>query len=150
MIFRIEIREKRNFFDAQGNAVLKDIHDLEINSVEKVDFIQVYNFKGDLTPQEIRLIAEEILIDSVSQEYCLGSFNNYPSPNQVSLEIAYNPGVMDPVEDSVKKAIKDLGINKEVQVKTAKKYILTGNITKEELEIILDKLLYNKLIQHVV
>lgn len=57
---------------------------------------------------------------------------------------------MDPVEDSVKKAIKDLGIENVKIVRTAKKYLLRGSLTKKEILSISEKILFNKVIQHTV
>jgi phosphoribosylformylglycinamidine synthase len=66
------------------------------------------------------------------------------------VEIAYNTGVMDPVEESTKKAIKDLGISGIELVKTERKYFIEGKITDAQFNTICEKLLYNKVIQHVV
>ncbi|MCX5716532.1 MAG: phosphoribosylformylglycinamidine synthase subunit PurL [Candidatus Omnitrophica bacterium] len=56
---------------------------------------------------------------------------------------------MDPVEESTKKGIRDLGIPGVSSVKTAKKYIIKGGISDSELDFIGEKLLYNKVIQHI-
>ena len=65
------------------------------------------------------------------------------------VEIAYNQGVMDPVEESVLKAISDMGINGVISVRTAKQYYLEGEFSEDTAKIISEKLLYNKVIQHV-
>ena len=67
-----------------------------------------------------------------------------------AIEIAYNPGVMDPVEESALKGIRDLGIAQVQAVRRARRYLLYGNIPAQDLEIITSKVLSNKLIQHVV
>ena len=64
--------------------------------------------------------------------------------------MAYNPGVMDPVEESVLKGIRDLGIDAVTAVRTASKYLLWGDIPDETLSYISDKLLVNSVVQHVV
>ncbi|MEO0069985.1 MAG: phosphoribosylformylglycinamidine synthase subunit PurL [candidate division WOR-3 bacterium] len=66
------------------------------------------------------------------------------------VEIAYNPGVMDPAEESVKKGIRDLGIQGIEAVKTAKKYLIKGDLSEEQIDLVCEKLLMNKLIQHRV
>jgi phosphoribosylformylglycinamidine synthase II len=66
------------------------------------------------------------------------------------IEIAYNAGVMDPVEESARKAISDLGIRGVRSVKTAKKYLIRGNLSYREIQSIAQKTLYNKVIQHAV
>jgi len=150
MYWRIEVREKPNFFDAVGEGIKKDILDLGIDTVEEVSFIYVYTLKGELSFKEIKRISEELLADKITQQYYI---NQPYKPNDLDesvIEVAYNPGVMDPVEISVIKAIKDLGIDKEASVRTAKKYVLKGKLTKVQLNTICEKLLYNKLIQHIV
>ncbi|MFA4843147.1 MAG: phosphoribosylformylglycinamidine synthase subunit PurS, partial [Candidatus Omnitrophota bacterium] len=165
MRYKIEVVDKPGIFDAVGQGVEKDIFDLGISSVKEVKFIQVYLVTGNLTEGEVVSICEELLTDKVAQDYKIVS--NHPalpdrpvrasaqhpaaSPkaNQNVIEIAYNPGVMDPVEESVLKGIRDLGISDVESVKTAKKYILYGKLSTLQLKTISEKLLYNKLIQHI-
>jgi len=94
-------------------------------------FIQVYYLKGALSHLEVDRICKDILTDPITQ-ICKKS----GTPG-FSVEIAYNPGVMDPWEESLKKAIKDIGIKAEVSVKTARIYRRRD-------------VLMNKVIQHIV
>ena len=57
---------------------------------------------------------------------------------------------MDPVEESALKGIRDLKIEGATSVKTAKKYLIRGKLTDRQLKTISEKLLYNKLIQHII
>ena len=152
MQYKIEVVDKPGIFDAIGQGVKKDILDLGISSVKEVKFIQVYTLEGNLTENQALKICQELLTDKVSQEYKILSTctEDVHKTNQHIVEIAYNPGVMDPVEASVLKGIQDLGILSVESVKTAKKYILFGKLSSLQLKTIPDKLLYNKLIQHVV
>ena len=142
--------EKDGFYDAVGESVKKDIIDLGFkNKIKEVKFVYVYLIEADLQESDIRRICEELLIDPVTQDYsCRGSVSNEQAYKRV--EIAYNPGVMDPVEDSAKKAIRDLGIEGVRAVKTAKKYLIKGNFSKKEILSISKKILFNKVIQHAV
>jgi phosphoribosylformylglycinamidine synthase len=67
-----------------------------------------------------------------------------------TVEVAYNAGVTDPVEESVLKAIQDLGIEGVRAVKTAKRYLIEGELNESDLDIICRRLLVNPIIQHVV
>jgi len=152
MLHKIEIKDKPGIFDAAGQGIFKDILDLGIKGAKGVHFIQVYNIEGDLSRDELRMICEELLVDKISQEY---SIIEQPAlsagkKGQSLVEVAYNPGVMDPVEESALKGIRDLGIEGVASVKTAKKYFIEGSLTAQQLKTISEKLLYNKLIQHVV
>ncbi len=150
MFYKIEIKDKPGIFDAIGAGIKKDILDLGINSVQKVHFTQVYNIEGKLLENEIEAICEELLVDKISQDYSINESTSQRVNESTIIEVAYNPGVMDPVEESTLKGIGDLGIEGATSVKTAKKYLIKGRLTPAQLKTISEKLLYNKLIQHVV
>ncbi len=150
MLWRIEIKKKDGFYDAVGESVKKDIIDLGFkNKIKDVKFVYVYLIEADSQESDIRRICEELLIDPVTQDYSYRQ-NVSNEKEYKRAEIAYNPGVMDPVEDSVKKAIKDLGIEGISQVKTSKKYLIKGKLSKKEILSISEKVLFNKVIQHTV
>jgi len=152
MLYKIEVKDKPGIFDAAGASVKKDILDLGIKAVREVRFVQVYIIEGNLSEVQIKRISAELLVDPISQNYFLdtGKPVNWQTGKQSIVEIAYNPGVMDPVEESTIKGIRDLGIESVTSVKTAKKYILQGKLSQAQFKTISDKLLYNKLIQHIV
>ncbi len=152
MTYQIEVRERSGIFDAVAEGVKKDIVDLGIAAVRAVSFVQVYWLEGELDVALAKRIAGELLADPISQEYavfCGGATPAVPRASFV-VEVAYNPGVMDPVEESALKGIRDLGISAVRRVRTAKKYILGGDLSGQQLQTISEKLLYNKLIQHII
>ncbi|MCX5712063.1 MAG: phosphoribosylformylglycinamidine synthase subunit PurS, partial [Candidatus Omnitrophica bacterium] len=151
MVYRVEVQEKPGVFDAVGQGVKKDIFDLGTFAVSGVRFVQVYLIEGDISEKDACKISSELLIDPVTQDYRIidqSVSENKKRSQDLVVEIAYNPGVMDPVEESTLKGIADLGISGVTAVKTAKKYLFTGKISHAQLKIITDKLLCNKLIQH--
>ena len=162
MQYKIEIKDKSGIFDAVGAGIKKDILDLGITTVRDVSFCQVYLIEGAFSEKQLKSICEELLVDKISQEYSLSESKtrSYEPISNTSrsglekdefvIEVAYNPGVMDPVEESVLKGIKDIGIEGVESVKTARKFLLKGSLTDLQLKTISEKLLYNKLIQHVV
>ncbi|MFA5059577.1 MAG: phosphoribosylformylglycinamidine synthase subunit PurL [Candidatus Omnitrophota bacterium] len=154
MIWRVEIKDKKGIFDAIGDGTQKDILDLGIRSVKKVSFVQVYLIEGNCSESNAKTICEELLVDRIIQDYSLqDSAKTTTLRNSKDLkviEIAHNVGVMDPVEASTLKGIADLGIAGIASVRTAKKYILTGKVSSKESDVIVNKILCNKLIQHVV
>jgi phosphoribosylformylglycinamidine synthase II len=155
MFWRIEVKNKANILDPVGEGIKRDIIDLGINTVSDVKMVQVYILEGDLTAGDVKKIADELLADLIIQTSVHGKiddkkFQAKPKNNYHVIEIAYNPGVMDPWEESTRKGICDLGINGLNSVKTGRKYLLTGKINQQQLDLIGDKLLYNKVIQHIV
>ncbi|MEW5894564.1 MAG: phosphoribosylformylglycinamidine synthase subunit PurL [Candidatus Omnitrophota bacterium] len=153
-MWRIEVKEKPGIFDAVGESVHKNILDLGFQHVEEVALVLVYTLEGDISEKDVYRIGSELLSDRVSQNFSFvqGSAPHFDhsSRNEHIVEIAYNPGVMDPVEESVLKGIRDMGIGGVTAVRTARQYQIKGKISEEEAQVIVDKVLSNKLIQHLV
>ena len=149
--YKIRVSEKEGVFDAIGQGILKDIRDLAVKGVTGARFALRYYLDGDINEAQARRIAEELLIDKITQEYSLdeGGFR-HDANGCKTIEIAYNPGVMDPVEESLLKAVKDMGISGLNGVQTAKEYLLKGDVSDGAVKTISEKLLYNKVIQHII
>ena len=150
---RIEVSLKKDLPDARGVGLVRDIHDIGITSVTDARIVDIYWLEADLSPGKLEPICHRLLADPLTQEYWYGQ---HPRPEyeagaySYSIEVAYNAGVTDPVEATVLKALKDLGIGEVRAVKTAKRYLIKGELDKPQLETIGDKLLVNPIIQHVV
>jgi phosphoribosylformylglycinamidine synthase II len=156
MFWRVEIKDRKGIFDAQGEGLKKDILDLGINAVKEAHTSQVYVIEGELSSRQIKSIAEGLLCDNIIQDYSISQIKS-PRINLSAIsadtrviEIAYNPGVMDPVEESTLKGIRDLGIPAVKSVRTAKRFLIKGRLSDKQANTIIDKLLCNKIIQHVV
>ena len=149
---RIEVRLKSHLLDARGEGLVKDIHDLGISNVSAVHVIDVYWLDADLTHEQLELICQHLLADPVTQEYAYDRSHQFEGNGDEGhiVEVAYNAGVTDPVEDSVLKAINDLGIGNVRTVKTTRRYLLEGGLDKDQLEVICSRLLVNPIIQHLV
>ena len=160
-VYKVKVFDKQGVFDAVGQGVLRDIRDLGIESAKEARFAFLYYLSGDIDETVVRRIAEELLIDKITQEYSIESSHRQmagcrhgrqepKAENRELIEVAYNSGVMDPVEESLLKAVSDMGISGLNSARTARQYILEGSLSDRELKIISEKLLYNKVIQHIV
>lgn len=151
-MFRIEVSVKPGFPDPEGDRLEKDIRDIGIGTVEQVRVSDVYLLDGQLDEAEMGKIGRELLADPVVEDFLWGKgpLSSIEQTGAHVVEVAYNPGVADPVAGSVSKAIRDLGIATVTSVKTARKYSLWGGLSEELLQSISNKLLVNNLVQHVV
>jgi phosphoribosylformylglycinamidine synthase subunit PurSL len=149
---RIEVRLKMHLPDPAGRGLVKDIQDLGINSVNDARIVDVYWLDTNLAPEKLELVCHGLLADTVTQDYWYGQCERVDDAARGYhiVEVAYNPGVTDPVKDSVMKAILDLGIPNVRAVATAKRYLLRGELSQEELDTISSRLLVNPIVQHVV
>src|SRR4030042_2584746 len=135
---RIEIDRKN---DPRGKFVIEDFKVFGIENLANVKGRDVYYLDGSLSPAQVEKISSELLCDPVVESFSI---------DQVSegFEILYNPGVTDPKEDSIKKAVKDIGFVID-QVKTGTTYIITGSFDEQVLIKMAGNFLYNPLIQHI-
>ena len=150
---RIEVYLKRYLPDARGLSLVGDICDLGITAVSDIRVVDIYWLDADLTDEKLELICQNLLADAVTQEYRYSRGSRDEDEVKAgchTVEIAYNAGVTDPIEASVMKAVRDLGIENVKAVKTAKRYIIEGQLDGYQLEVICRKLLMNPIIQHVV
>ena len=152
-MYRIEVYLKSYLPDAKGLGLVRDICDLGITAVSNVRVVDIYWLDADLTGDELESICRNLLADPVTQEYQYGQDSQGSWVTNESyhvIEVAYNPGVTDPVEATIMKAVRDLNIENVKAVKTAKRYIIEGQLGKHQLEVICDRLLVNPTIQHLV
>jgi len=149
-LHRITVSIKADLPDPRGVALQRDIKDLGISASIQARVSDIYLLEGSLAEAEVQRICQELLCDPVVQEYSLDDRPAATEEGVRIIEVAHNPGVMDPVEESVRKGIRDLGIRTAESVKTAKRYLLQGDLSSEAVSTICDKLLVNPVIQHVV
>ena len=108
----------------------------------KID--QIYEISGDVVTNEIKKICTELLTDPLTQEYFVNSTRD---KGCFPVEVYNKNGVTDAVADTVEIGIKDIGINKNINVKTGKKFCLYGSLKTSEIEEIAKKILSNSIIQ---
>ena len=123
--WRFEICNRSGFDDVHGQGVLEDIKELGIKSVESVCSARVYLIEADFDRDFAVRVVEELLTDTVCDEYYVGRSSAPAGPMQATIvEVHLKSGVTDPVADSVAMAIADMGGNVQT-VRTARKYILS-------------------------
>ncbi len=72
--------------------------------------MSVFLLEGNISREEVKRIGDELLIDPIVEQYSFDLKLPLQSLSHHVVEIAYNPGVMDPVEASTIKGIRDLGV----------------------------------------
>ena len=149
MIWRVEVKQKDGVLDPIGQSIARDINDLGFD-VSQVCVVAVFLLEGNISRDEVKRITEELLCDSIVEQCSFDLKLPLQSATHHVVEIAYNTGVMDPVEASTIKGIRDLGVMGISAVRTARQYHITAKLTAKQLGSITARVLMNKLIQHVV
>ncbi|WP_295103323.1 phosphoribosylformylglycinamidine synthase subunit PurL [uncultured Candidatus Kuenenia sp.] len=147
---RIEVFLKDEYADPLGKNVISEIETFGLAKVKSVRVRQVYIFFGKLTENELDTIAKKLLADSVTQHYLCTSDSSRQTPHEHFhiIEVSRKPGVMDPVEQSVIKALRDINISVD-GVKTAHKYMIDASVPAEAIPVIAAKVLANTNIEDV-
>ncbi len=150
MIWRVEVRQKEGILDPIGQSIARDIAELNLGEVQRVQVVSVFLLEGQISREEIKRIGDQLLVDPIVEQYSFDLKLPLQTATHHVVEIAYNPGVMDPVEASTLKGIRDLGVAGVTAVRTARQYHIHGKFTPQQLEAVTSRVLMNKLIQHVV
>ena len=148
--WRFEVLSRPGLPDVPGSSVLEDVRELGIASVQAVQSARVFLIEGDFDRPFAERIARELLTDPVCEEYYIGRSGPPAGLARATLiEVHLKSGVTDPVAESVMAAITDMGVVPQV-VRTARKYVLLGEIRPNEIDTIARKILANDVIEDVV
>jgi phosphoribosylformylglycinamidine synthase len=155
MQHRIEVIHKPGCSDPAGLSALADIRDLGARAVSDVRAVDVYLVDGDLPADQAHLLAGRLFLDPIVQQYrlCGPGQERWPWAEDGTVhtvEVKRKPGVMDPVQQSAMKGAADLGLADRIEeIRTARKYLIRGDVNRAELERIAWKALANSTIEQV-
>jgi phosphoribosylformylglycinamidine synthase len=148
--WRFEIFNRPGFPDVHGNGVFEDIKELGIRSVEAVQSARVFLIEADFDKTLADRVAKELLTDPVCEQYYIGRSGPPAGLAKATLiEIHLKSGVTDPVAESVMTAIADMGVAVN-NVRTARKYVLLGDINQKQIDTIAKKILANDCIEEII
>jgi len=148
--WRFEVFNRSDFSDVHGKSVLEDIKELGISSVQAVQSAKVFLIEADIDKNFAERVAQELLADPVCEEYYIGRSSAPAGLAKATLiEVHLKSGVTDPVAESVMAAVADMGFKAD-NVRTARKYVLLGEITQSQTDTIAKKILSNDCIEDCV
>jgi phosphoribosylformylglycinamidine synthase II len=148
MLHHVEVAYKKQLTDPAGIAVMGDAKDLGIRGISDVRVTQLFVLDGDFTEKDAAHIAGEILSDPIINDFSIDKALPFQKDASHVVTVFRKPGVMDPVEASTKKAIRDIGLNAR-NVRTGKKFVIFGKVREKELELLAKKVLGNDVIEEV-
>jgi phosphoribosylformylglycinamidine synthase II len=148
MTHRIEIRPKAGMGDPHAAGVLAQIKELGIDSVCSVSHARLFFLTGELTGDDARKIAADLLTDPVVEDFILAEPAAANQQQAGVIEVHLKAGVMDPVATSTEGAIAGMGFNIS-SVRTARRYELAGQLDDAQRETIARKLLANAVIEDI-
>jgi len=159
--YRIEV-----FWHGENDGRAVDVHGqiahLGIESVTQVSVSNLYFLRGALTADEVERIAVEFLVDPIVEGYRWFPPSIPPRGREASsspplggteggrkryIEVAFHPGVTDPVAKHLLYRARQLGVGALEAVVTGTRYAFEGDVSSDELRRIAEELLCNPVIQ---
>ena len=125
-IWQIETAVRPELTDPAGRSILADAREAGISSVTDVRVVRVFLVDADLDRPAAEKVAANLFADPVTDLWSVGE----PVSARLSgrwniVTITRKPGVMDPVEESSLKALRDLGI-RVTAVRSGRKVLFAG------------------------
>lgn len=147
MVSRLEIRLKKELFDAEGAGIRRKSREYFGFEVEDIRVIRVLTIDAGLDLAQLEQIRTKIFTNPVTEE---SSYSPMATVFDWLIWIGFRPGVRDTAGSTASEAIEDLigfKFNPDEAVYCSKLYEIKGNITEQQANKIAGDLLANDLIQ---
>lgn len=154
MLWEVEILPIGSEKDYEGQRVLASARSQGIAGLKSVISARTFLIQGELTPDDINRAAEQLLVDSVTEQFHVrqlpaSSTDGAGSQAQILLNVLLHPGVTDSVAENAVKALTRLNLN-VTNVATCRRYWIAGDLDAAKLTQLTKKVLSNDAIEYVV
>ena len=144
-IYRIQVYSK---LDHREEAIKEQILSAGIPLPAEITLCDLYFLEGNLTEMDLQQIAENLILDSVTESY---THQEIRAQDRVELfkgvETTFKAGVNDNVANQLRQAAHQLGITNLEAVKTGQRYQFTPEISAETANFLARNFLINETIQ---
>lgn len=149
-VYRYTIRELQP--GGKSSAVIaRSARRIGLQKVSAVTRSDIYFVRGIIAPGEFGLLGRFLFCDPVTQEFDVGECPPASTDGVQAIEVAYHPGVTDPVADEIVRSAREFGILGLDAASTAQRYeiVCTGGerLNESELNLLAGKILANPVIQ---
>ena len=136
--FRVEVFWQGRV-DGRAVDLSEQIEHLDVHGVGGIEICDLYFLRGTLDEEDAQRIAVELLTDPVVEGFHLRPLDD-PSPPLKSeahaIEVAYHPGVTDPVAKHLLHRAAHLKIEGLEAAATGTRYLINGALTGEDVRTI--------------
>jgi phosphoribosylformylglycinamidine synthase len=147
-VYRIAVGTRPGFRDPRGEAALAVLREAGLREATAVRFQAVYLVETAVPPAEAARAARELLADPVLEEAAVDAPVRSDEERLPVLTVLRRPGVMDPVEGSVREALRDLGVE-ALSVRTGRRYVVEGPVDPGAAASAVARTLANEVIEEV-
>ena len=139
--------------DPRSAGFLSDSHALGFHDLQRIKCQDLYFIEGQLSQEEMQQLALKLLSDPVTQNVESSvlkverNLSTFQPSTFTTLEVAYRPGVTDPVAEQIVRAAHELGFRGVVRAATGLRFNVEG-LDAEQVNKLARQLLANNVIQH--
>ncbi|PKL06262.1 MAG: phosphoribosylformylglycinamidine synthase, partial [Spirochaetae bacterium HGW-Spirochaetae-9] len=112
---------------------------------------EIYFVSGNIAPEELDLLGRFLFSDPVTQSFRVELCPLVEPAAQNLVEIAYHPGVTDPVADEILRSARELGVAGIGAASTGQRYEIScadgSSLSTDELGLLASRLLANPVVQ---
>jgi phosphoribosylformylglycinamidine synthase len=149
-VYRFEIHPTHGEADPRADALLADAAAV-LGSATAAHTARIFLIEAPISAAQAQHIAEHLLADPINQRVVAGA--SAKPADGVSVEVHYQPGVMDPVAESTREAIAEMlpeVPQAAISVLTGFRFDLQGLTADEgKLRQFAERYLANPVIQHI-
>jgi phosphoribosylformylglycinamidine (FGAM) synthase PurS component len=140
--------------DAKNKILSNEIKDL-IGKKVNIKIFTNYVLEGNLDEDELKKISEDFFIDKTLENFMINYFTGFENFKVIDKKYKWQVNVylkkfiINPNDEIIFKALNMLYPNKFSSLVTFNTYLFSHNVNYKELELIISKLLANKLLHDV-
>ena len=125
-IYRFVVRFNQH--DPRSASLLADAQALRFNNLRRIECQDLYFVEGQLSQDEMQRLALTLLTDPVTQSVEAVELPSSSAriPGAMIVDVAYRPGVTDPVAGEIVRAAHELGFEGVHRAATGFRYIVEG------------------------
>jgi phosphoribosylformylglycinamidine synthase len=147
-VYRVAVGTRAGFRDPRGEAALAVLREAGLSGASAVRFQAVYLVETAAAASDAARAAREFLADPVLEEAAVDAPVRADEERLAVLTVLRRPGVMDPVEGSVREALRELGVE-AATVRTGRRYVVEGAVDAAAAAAAVARSLANDVIEEV-
>ncbi len=147
---RVGVRLKSEYTDVEGEAALSLLQGCGLHTARSVRVSKLYEIHGQFNQGHLQTAAKELLCDNITQEFKIqGLVPSLNGSNNWRVEVWLKPTMTDPVGETVREALAELGLPPTEKVRHGIAYHITGKCGRNHIEKVALKTLANPVIHRL-
>jgi phosphoribosylformylglycinamidine synthase len=147
-LYRIEVGLREDLPDPAAAGLLGEFKTLGLPPPKQARTVRLFWVEGAFDLNAVTALAAGLFSDPVTEVFAVDAPVYAAGKGWRSVEVVRKPGVMDPVVGSIRKALRDRGLEANF-ISTGRKYLFAGKISDGTLRLAGRRILANESIEEL-